>query len=221
MPIKRFPGGGKVNPGGVSNEIQEVEMFDWVFPADSWINRQTLGNLSLWGVYAGDSGRNGIYTYGRKNKEQPFAMNLEYEMDVDEIGAVVTVDGITIASYRDGSDFGVRSVDSTTKAQGIWEGLEFRVPIKYPEIPTIFSTVEIFMDNLPTGCSVYFFYQKNKNGTWVQAKTADGNDAFTTTNGKKATFRIGDEMDIFEPRVLMIPNGNVTPEIFRIVANFN
>ena len=107
MPVKHFPGGGRVNPGGVTNEVDQIEIFDWVFGADSWIDKQSLGNMSLWGVFDADTDRNGVYTYGRKNKEQPFTMNLEYALEVDEIGAVANVDGTTIISYRDGTDFGV------------------------------------------------------------------------------------------------------------------
>ena len=220
MPVKRFPGGGHVNPGGVANEVDQIEIFDWLFGADSWIDRQSLGNMSIWGVFDAEAGKNGLYYYGRKNKEQPITMNLEYALEVDEIGAVENVDGVTIASYRSGSDFGVKAIDPDNKAQGDWQGLEFRSPIKKAEEPTIYSHVEIFMDALPLGCSVYFYYQKDKSGTWIQAKTADGNDAFTTTGGKKATFRIGNEMDIYEPRILLIPNGNNTPEIFRIRTFF-
>lgn len=221
MPVRRFPGGGRVNPGGVTNLVDQIEIFDWVFGADSWVDKQTMGNMSLWGVFDGVIAKRGIYTYGRKNKEQPFTLNLEYSLQVDEIGAlVVTDDGTILASYQDENDFGVKAVDSTTKAQGLWEGLEFRAPIKRTEQITKFNYVEVFMDALPVGCSVYFYYQKNKSGTWVQAYTADGNQAFTTTNGKKATFRIGEEMDIYEPRVLMIPNGNETPEIYRIRTYF-
>ncbi len=220
MPVKRFPGGGRVNPGGVANEVDQIEIFDWVFGADSWVDRQSLGNMSIWGVFDADSGKNGLYYYGRKNKEQPFTMNLEYALDVDEIGAVVNIDGTTIASYKDGDDFGVKAVDSTAKAQGTWEGLEYRTPIKKAEQITKFDRVEVFMDELPVGCSVYFYYQKNKSGDWVQAYTADGNQAFTSTGGKKAVFRIGAEMDIYEPRIIMTPSGNTTPEIFRIITYF-
>ena len=220
MPVKRFPGGGRVNPGGVANEVDQVEIFDWVYPADSWVDRQSLGNMSIWGVFGADSGKNGLYYYGRKNKEQPFTMNLEYLMDVDEIGAVVNVEGTTICSYRDGTDFGVKGVDPNNKAQGIWESLEFRMPVKGAEKITRVDYAEVFFDSLPTGCKIYFYYQKNKSGTWVQANTADGNDAFTVAGGKKATFRIGEEMDIYERRILMDPNGNATPEIFRIRSYF-
>lgn len=220
MPVKRFPGGGRVNPYGVCNEVDQIEIFDWVFGADSWVDKQSMGNMSIWGVFGADDGKNGLYYYGRKNKEQLFTMNLEYAMDVDEIGAVASVDGTTIASYRDGTDFGVRSVDSTTKAQGIWESLEFRVPVKKAEKITTFTHVEVFFDALPVGCSIYFYYKKNKASNWVQAYTADGNQSHATTGSKKAVFRIGEEMDIYERRVLMIPNGNTTPEIFRVLSYF-
>ena len=221
MPVKRFPGGGRVNPGGVCNEVQEVEMFDWVYPADSWVDRQSLGNMSIWGVFGATTGKNGLYYYGRKNKEMPFTMNLEYVMAVDEIGAVVNVDGTTIASYRSGDDFGVRAVDSTLKATGTWESLEFRMPVKKAEQITKVSHAEVFMDALPVGCSVAFYYQKNKSGTWVQANLADGGVAYSSTGGKKAVFRIGEEMDIYEKRIIMTPSGNTTPTIFRIVTYFS
>src|SRR3990167_10270168 len=108
--------------------------------------------MSMWGVFDADTDKNGIYYYGRKNKDQPISMNLEYAMDVDEIGAVVNVEGVTLASYRDSGDFGVRAVDSTTKATGTYESLEFRPPIKRAEQITTWKYTEIFMEPLPTGC---------------------------------------------------------------------
>ena len=146
MPAKRFPGGGRVNPGGVANEVDQINIFDWESTALSWIDKQTMGNMSLWGVFDADAGTNGIYTYGRRNKEQPFTMNLEYALEVDEIGAVVNVDGVTLCSYRDGNDFGVKSVDSTTKATGTWEGLELRPPVKKPVDITTWNYAEVFME---------------------------------------------------------------------------
>jgi hypothetical protein len=94
------------------------------------------------------------------------------------------------------------------------------MPVKKSEEITTVTMVEVFMDALPVGCSVYFYYQKNKSGNWVQAYTADGQQAFTATNGKKATFRVGEEMDIYERRIVMVPNGNITPNIFRVRSYF-
>lgn len=221
LPAKRFPGGGHVNPGGVCNEIEDIQLFDWEQGADSWIDKQTLGNLSYWGVFDADSGKNGIYTMGRKNKEQLFTMNLEYAMDVDEIGAVACVDGVVIASYRDGTDFGVKAVDPDNKAQGIYEGLEVRFPVKNPEVITVVDRVEIFMDALPSGCSVAFYYKKNKGSSFSVAYTADGGSAYGTVGGKKAVFRIGEEMDIYEPKLVLTASGNNTPSIFRCVTYFH
>ena len=220
MPVKRFPGGGKVNPGGVANEVDQVNIFDWVYGADSWVDKQTMGNMSLCGVFDADTDRNGVYTYGRKNKEQPFTLNLEYALEVDEIGAVIQTEGLTLISYQDGSDFGVKAVDPDTKATGTYESLEFRVPIKRPEGITKWDVAEIFMEPLPTGCSIEFWYKMNHATNWTQAYTADGNLSFSSTDGKKATFRIGAEGDVFEEKIVLNPSFNTTPKILRSRAYF-
>lgn len=220
MPIKRFPGGGIVNPGGVANVVDQVQIFDWESTALSWVDKQTMGNMSMWGVFNADSGRNGIYYFGRENKDQPFTLNLEYEMDVDEIGAVANIEGVTIASYRSGSDYGVRAVDPDNKAQGIWEGLEFRSPVKEAETPTVYKYVEVFTEPLPTGSGISFYYRKDKTGAWVKAMTADGLDSFTKGTAKKATFIIGQEMDVYEPRLILDPVDNSSPEVLRIRTYF-
>ena len=219
MPIKRFPGGGKVNPGGVCNEIDQVNIFDWEQTALSWIDKQTLGNMSLWGVFNStvdpDATRNGVYSYGRRNKEQPITLNLEYALDVDEIGAIINTEGVTLISYRSGSDFGVKAVDLDNKATGIYESLEFRAPIKKPEGPTIWKYTELFMEPLHVGCSVLYFYKMNHTTTWTQAYTADGSPSFATTNATKGVFRIGEQGDVFEEKIVLVPNGNISPNVLR------
>lgn len=80
QPVTRFPGGGKVNPGGVANEITEVNFFEWEEGASSWIDKQSVGNLALFGVYNAESGKNGVYSYGRKRKNHPFVLNLEEKL---------------------------------------------------------------------------------------------------------------------------------------------
>lgn len=220
MPTKRFPGGGRVNPGGAVNEIDQIEIFDWEQNALSWVDKQTMGNMSLWGVFGADANRNGIYTYGRRNKEQPFTMNLEYALEVDEIGAVVNVDGTTIASYRDGSSFGVKSVDSDTKATGSWESLEFRAPFKRAEEITKWNLTEVFMEPLPSGCSVEYFYKMNHDSGWTSGYTADGELTYDTTSGRKAVFRIGAQGDLFEQKLILNPSLNTTPTILRTRTYF-
>lgn len=221
IPVTRFPGGGKVNPGGVCNEIEQVNFFEWEQDALSWIDKQAVGNMALFGVYNATEGKGGVYSYGRRKKDHPFVLNLEYLLDVDEIGAVITTDGVTLISYRDGSTFGVKAVDSDNKAQGIYEGLDFRAPVKPADEITTWDIVELFMDPLPHGASVQFYYKVNKTGDFIQAKTTDNQTDFEVQDMQKVTFSIAAEGEIFEPRVVLNPSGNNSPEIHRIRVYFN
>lgn len=221
VPVKSFPGGGKVNPGGVANQIEQVNFFEWDADALSWIDKQTVGNLALWGVYSADTGKGGVYSYGRKNKNHPFTLNLDYLLDVDEIGAITVMDGKLLASYKDGTDYGVKAYDASNKAQAVYEGLDFKAPVKRPEEITTWKRVELFMAPLPSGATVQFWYKLNKTGSFVQAYTADGDTDYDTANGKKATFRIMADGEIFEPRLVLTPIGNSSPEVHRIRVYFD
>jgi hypothetical protein len=218
--VKRFPGGGKTNPGGVCNEIESPQLFSWEETALSWIDKQSVGNMALFAVYGADAGRGGIYSYGRRNKNKPFVMNLEYQLDADELGALCNVNGTTLVSYQDGTDYGVKAVDLDTKADAIYEGLDLKSKIKTPSNITTWTIAELFMKPLPENTSVQFWYKINKTGDFVQAKLGNGNTNFTTTSGKKAVFLIQNEGEIFEPKVMTYSYGNTTPEIYRMRINF-
>lgn len=220
IPVKRIPGGGKSNPGGIANQVDQVNFFEWEVNALSWIDKQSVGNMALLGMYGGDTGKGGVYSYGRKNKNHPFVLNMEHLLDVDEIGAIESSNGITYASYKNGTDFGVKVTDNTLKATGTYEGLDFKAPVKMPVNITVWSIAELYMAPLPTGCSVEFWYRVNKNGSFVQAKVADGSTTFSTTGGKKAVFSISAEGEVFEPKVVLNPYLNTTPEIYRIRTYF-
>jgi hypothetical protein len=217
---KKFPGGGKVNPGGVCNEIDQVNFFEWDGDALSWIDKQSVGNMALFAVYSATTGYGGVYSYGRKNKNKDFVMNLDYLLDVDELGAIVNIEGTTLVSYRDGTDFGVKAEDSAHKATGIYEGLDFKAPVKKPVNITTWKYVELFCDPLVLHTSLNFWYRVNKNGDWVQAKMENGSASFSATGEKKAVFLIGAEGEIFEPRVGLNPYVNTSPIVHRIRVYF-
>lgn len=221
IPVKQFPGGGKCNPGGVCNSLEPVTFFEWEQTALSWIDKQDVGNLALFGVYNATTGKNGVYSYGRTDKNKPFILNLDYELQVDEIGALVVVDGQLLISYRDGSDFGVKAVDSTTKATGIYEGLDFRAPAKIPAKITVWSQVELYMKALPAGTSVEYYYKMDRNGDYVRARTLDGELLFDKTGGDKAIFSIAADGEIFEHKIVLNPSFNVAPDIYRERVFFN
>lgn len=222
VPSKRFPGGGRVNPDGRCNMVDQINFFEWEQTAQNWIDKQTIGNMAMFGVFSADEGRNGIYSYGRKNKNKPFVMNLEYEMDVDEIGALCNVNGVLIASYRSGTTFGQVSVDPTTKAEAVYEGLDYKAPIKGPEDPCAWGLIEVLMKPLPANCWVEFWYRTDKYGDFIKTKLADGSSTnYTKTNSKKALYRVQADGQIYEPRVVLHPSGNSTPEVYRIRTWFN
>ena len=220
IPVKSFPGGGKCNPGGVVNLVNQSNIFEWEQNALSWISKQGVGNLAMFAVYNADSGKNGIYSYGRTNKNKSFTLNLDYEMDVDELGALESVDNVLLVSYRDGVGFGAKIVDSTTKATAIYEGLEWNPPKKTIEAQTTWTEVELYMAQLPDGARVEFWYKLDKASNFTKARTISGESQFTKPNQRKASFTIQCPGDIYEPRVVLIPIGNLGPEVYRIRTYF-
>lgn len=220
VPIKRFPGGGKVNPGGVGNKVSEVNFFEWEQTALSWIDKQSVGNMALFAIYDADAGKGGIYTYGRKKKNHPMSLNLEHLLDADELGAVVDISGTTLVSYQDGVDFGVKATDPDNKAQGIYEGLDLYGQIKQHAEVSIWETVMLFCKPLVAGTSLEFWYKTNKNGDFIQAKMQGNVAQFTNTGETRAVFNVQVSGDIFEPRVVLNPTGNISPEVYQIIPSF-
>lgn len=213
VPIKRFPGGGQVNPGGVANEIDQVDIYEWEQNAQNFIDKQSVGNMGLFGVFGAESGKNGIYSYGRKFNNQRIALNLDYPMDVDEIGAVINSHNKMYVSYREGSDFGVKTVDPDNKQTGIYEPLDLHAPSKNVETPTVWTKLELEFDPLPANTSIQYYYRINKSGSYIPAKTADGETSYSQEGGVKAVFLVTNQAEIYQQRIVLNPYQNDTPEI--------
>lgn len=219
--VRKFPGGGKCNPGGVTNEIEQVNFFEWEQTALSWIDKHAVGNMALFAVYGAEEGKNGVYSFGRYNKNKPFVMNLDHQIEADELGAITVVDdGTMLVSYKDGSDYGVKATDPNNKATADYYGLDFRAPNKKPAQITNWQYTEMFLDPLPSGCGVEFYYKLNKSTDWIQARTADGQNRFTRADAQKVVFNIASDGKVFEHWVRLIPYGNETPEIHWIETFF-
>ena len=228
IPLKRMPGGGRVNPGGVDKDIQEsAAFFEWQhsFSSDpdvnSWINKKEITGIAYFGVFNADSGKGGIYSYGRKNKNHPFVLNLEYLFDADEIGAVKVINGTLVFGYELDGSFGVKKVDPTKKAIFVYEGTDFKAPTKVPAAITQWKTAKVFTKLLPTGTTVEFWYRVNKTGNFVQAKMEDGTVRFAADDQHEAVFNLGVAGDIFEPRVVGNPNGNTCPDVIEVEVLFS
>jgi hypothetical protein len=205
LPVTRFPGGGKTDPEGV----------------DSY------AGLALFGVYDADTNKGGIYSYGRKFKNADFVLNLEYAFDCDRISAVKVIGSTILFSYKDGSDYGIKSVDTSSKATiAKYYSLDLKVPAEFQRL-TEFAPCVLTMAPLPAGCSVELWRRIDKVETggdgegWFQCNIEGGALTYSTTGGTEATFSIGDKGKYLELLVVLNCTGNVTPEIYRIQPFFN
>ncbi len=228
IPLKRMPGGGQVNPGGVDKDIQEsTAFFEWQHSfsddpdVNSWINKKAIAGIAYFGVFNADSGKGGVYSYGRKNKNHPFVLNLEYLFDADEVGAVKVVNGTLVFGYELNGEYGIKKVNPSVKATATYEGLDWKAPTKVPAAITQWKTAEIFSAPLPAGTTIEFWYRTDKNGDFVQAKMEDGTVQFTDDGQQKSVFNLGVAGEIFEPRVVLNPTANLCPEVYEIKTLFS
>ncbi|MAH46495.1 hypothetical protein CMI37_11725 [Candidatus Pacearchaeota archaeon] len=212
VPIINIPGGGQVNPGGVTIE----------------------DNLALFGVYGGTNP--GIWSYGRSKKNRPFALNYDYRLAQDvsgstisTVGAIANISGVLLASWgtTDGStsDYGVDQVNTTTKANAIYEGLEF--DDGGPFLKKMFDTVKLTMTALATGTSISVRFKPDKATTggassagagWRYAVTGGNETTFSETDATEAIFMIGDVAKVYEVAVDLNASSNTSPEILSVTT---
>jgi len=194
LPITMVPGGGQVNPDG-------AELDD---------------GLGLFGIYGGTN--SGIYSLGRKRKNAPFVLNLDYPLTATEIGSVKNLGDTILVSYKNGSEYGVKRVDNALKGVGTYESLDLVAPKEFVK-PLLWKSVVLRTKEMPSGTSIALYYRVNKNGSWVQAKMSG--EVATHTTGQEAVFLIGAESMIFEFKLVLTPSANETPEVFLpIYINF-
>lgn len=200
LPITSFPGGGQVAPEGVD--------------VDS--------GMALFGVYGNGSGKTGIYSYGRKRKNADFVLNLEYQFDCDEIGAVKKVGSDILFSYKNGSAYGVKKVDTASKAVGTYQSLDLVAPeiARESEKEAEWTKAVLFFAPLPSGTSIEVWRKINKTGDFVRANLEGGATSYGTAGGQKAVFLIGDIGEILELQIVVNSYGNNSPEVYRARVYF-
>lgn len=213
IPLHAIPGGGQVNPGGVT----------------------ILNKLAAFGFYGGTYP--GIWTYGRSLKNRPFALNFQYRLARDvagsmisTIGAVTVVGGQLLASWgtTDGSTsgYGLDGLSSTTYASAIYEGLEFTGG--QPHTKKDFSGVHLGLSPLPTGTSVAVKFKMDRATTGGDSSANPGfryavlgdqnTTSYSVTNGTLAEFILGPWGNYYEVGVELTPSGSLTPEVLSIVT---
>ena len=190
-------------------------------------------DLALFGIYdCDDPEKVGIYSYGRRMQNRPFALNLEFRLSptvagstVTEIGGVWVNSSTVYASWKttDGStiEYGVDMVSSSTRATARIEGLEFNAG--QPHMKKGYISEKITMTKLPASCNVNVIYKPDRQTTggsssagagWKYADVASGGGTTYSTEGSdEAEFIINNEAKVFELGLELTPNGTDTPEI--------
>ena len=198
LPVTSFPAGGKVNPDGV----------------------EVLNGVTYFGVFgATDTSKNGIWSYGRKKKNQPFAFNLDYPIVCDEIGSIQALAGQLMVSYKVGSSYYYYSTDPSNKQVGIYECLDLYAPEKStPHEKSTWKRIKIKCKPLPAGTSVEAKYKLDKSGDWIVAKLEGDIATLNVEGARKANFTIGSNADIAEVQLTLTPSANLTPEITKILV---
>lgn len=203
LPIIKIPGGGYCNPGGVTND----------------------GNLALFGIYGNSNNHNGIYSYGRKELNLNRILNFEYNIGAcDEIGAIAKVGTDILISYKVGTSFYSKRIDTTAKATAYYYSLDLIPPEKLNYIPN-WQNIAVYTKALPSGCKVECFYRLDKKDGgdsqgWIQAKMEDGLAVFDTATGTEAVFMTGELAKVFEVQLKLTPYANTTPDVLKVEVYF-
>lgn len=197
LPITSIRGGGYCNPGGVTND----------------------DGLALFGIYGNSENRNGIYSYGKKKLNQARTLNLEYYIGAcDEIGAICKTGTDILVSYRVGTTYYVKKVDTTAKATAYYYSLDLKAPTKLNYMP-VWSAILLTTKAMPINTKIELFYKLDKTGDFIQAGTEEKNidgtskQEFDTENGTEVVFLIGEKAKVVEVEIKLTPSVNTTPEV--------
>lgn len=203
VPLNAILGGGKVSPGGVSIE----------------------NDLAVFGFYGGTYP--GIWSYGRRRKNRPNALNYEYRLaptvggsTISTIGAIAVVDGLLIASWgttdESTSEYGVDQVSTTTRASAVYEGLEFDAG--NPHSKKTFDTVKVVMLPMPAGTSVAVKFKLENDVSWKYGVSGGNATTYSQTNSVEAIFKLGTVAMTYEVGLELTPEGTNTPDVKAIVT---
>lgn len=199
LPLKQLPGGGTTLPGGQA-EYKSIGHF---------------------GVQGGTL--NGVYGYGRRDKNSPFALNLEYipshgnyTTSTNKIGCVSNHQGEMLVSWFDGTNYGVDIVDQDNKAVAVYQSLE--IDANSPFADKRWSQIKIVTRPLPAGTSIGVRAKTINDDSWQTCKTDSQATLMNTAGQKKAIFNIAGagKGEIIEIELTLTPSGNATPEVISV-----
>lgn len=166
--------------------------------------------------------KDGVYSIGRIDKNDPLALNLEFvpshgKTTGAELGASCTHEGVLHVAWKDGSDYGVDTVDDSIKADGIYESLWFDGGNPSSKKTSFFKVVT---DPIPTGCSVVLKYKMNDDSSWNETELVNGGTSMS--EGMSAgIFSTEDEGEIFAIRLELNSNANNAPTVRAVLGLYD
>lgn len=213
IPVIRIPGGGQVSPQGTT--IEE--------------------NLAIFGVYGGSAvSYPGLWSFGRKAKNRPFALNYNYKLSptsngstISTIGAVINFNGVTFASWgTDDShtsgtttEYGIDSVVTTSCATAVFENLEFDAGKPYEK--KWVDTIKVTTLPLPSGTSYSVKFKMDKETDWRYAVLPTGSTTYSQADSVTSEWQLGSPGFIYEKGMELNPSGSSTPEVLSITSYLN
>ncbi len=186
------------------------------------------GAIDIWKGKILMGATNGVYSYHKKNKNYPLALNLEYtpspittanfDTKSVEIGAILGRGESLLVSWKDGITYGLDNIDASNKAEAVYEGLSFDA--ERPE-DKIFRFIKVVTKPLPAECYIKAKYRMSESDDWVVAEMAEtqaGSDKekLIGTGITKGIFQIEGQGEIYEVRAELYPHDNDTPEVLEI-----
>lgn len=212
VPLHGVPGGGQVAPHGVAVE----------------------NDLAAFGFYGGTYP--GVWTYGRKRKNRPHALNYAYRLaktvagsTISTISALTMIDGTLHVSWgtTDGStsEYGIDAVDANTKADATFESLEFDAT--QPHLNKHFDTIKLTHDPLVSGTSISVRYKFNKATTggdssagagWKYAITGSNATTYAEEGSDESMYTISGSGSKIEVAVDLNASSNDSPKIHSVVT---
>lgn len=156
------------------------------------------GAIDIWKRKILFGATNGVYSYHKKNKNYPLALNLEYtpspitianfDSKSIDIGAVLGRGDDLLVAWKDGATYGLDNIDTSNKAAAVYEGMVFDASRSFED--KLFKFIKIVTNPLPEDCSIKAKYKMNETGEWVKAYQADESEAFDKDDHKEGTVEV-------------------------------
>lgn len=178
--------------------------------------------------------KNGVYSIGRANLNDPRSLNLEYVpshglLTGTEIGALARDGEDLYVSWKNDTTYGIDIIDHENKATAVYESLVLNMDKSQME--KILRAVKVLLaEPLPAGCEVKVRYRCTHSSAeeaaaddasgWVPTTMSDDRDAIDGTGENKGIFNAEGTGEKVEVRVELYPSGNNAPEVDSVHLGF-